>query len=168
MLVLIVIVGLCVGGYFAYKSMTSPSDYLPAKTQTIGDLHMVVSDPDTGTSNPANNPLVTTAANSSAAPTPTTPAPGANSSSDKTALIGNIKTLIQNKTTLKMGSKGTSVGYVQQFMNLYLKKTSKIDNVFGKTLQANVITFQKQNKISATGVVGTSTLQMMVVWLQKN
>jgi hypothetical protein len=36
------------------------------------------------------------------------------------------------------------------------------------TLESNVKKFQSQNKISQTGQVGASTLQMMIMWLEKN
>jgi peptidoglycan hydrolase-like protein with peptidoglycan-binding domain len=167
LLVLIIIVGLCVGGYFAYKSMTSPASYLPTKTQTVGDLHMITSDPDTGTTSAAGATAAATSTTNSAAPAATAAAP-TTTTSDNSALIANINTLIKNKTVLRLGSKGVSVGYIEQFTNLYFKKSSTIDNDFGKTLQANITTFQKQNKISATGTVATATLQMMVTWLQNN
>ena len=178
LLVFIIIVGLCIGGYFAYKSMTSPSSYVPSRTEMVGDLHNVTSNPDTGTTNAAGANASSASTTTSTAPAATTaPTTAATSSSTSTttttssnnaSLSASLKTLIANKTTISIGAKGASVGYLEQFTNLYFKKSSSIDNDFGKTLQANIITFQKQNKLSATGTVGTSTLQMMVLWLQNN
>ena len=158
LLMLIVIAGLCAGGYFAVKSMTKPASYIPKTVERVGDLHSVVTDPDTTTTHP-QPPLTEGAA---------TPATVPSLSSSNTDLAANINAMITAKTTLKSGNKNANVGYVQQFMNLYFKKTSSIDSVFGKSLKANVTTFQKQNKISPTGIVGPSTLQMMALWLKNH
>ncbi len=152
-------IALGAGGYFAIKSMTKPASYIPKTVETVGDLHAVVTDPDTGTT-PVQAPITTT-------PIPSVPVtPSSNSTS--TSLSANLGSMITNKTLLKLGSKGTNVGYVEQFMNLYFKKALVIDNTFDKVLKSNVTTFQKQNKISQTGSVGTVTLQMMVLWLKNN
>lgn len=60
------------------------------------------------------------------------------------------------------------MGTIQTFMNAYFKKTLKIDNDFGKTLEADVKKFQTQNKITATGQVATKTIQAMINWTEKN
>ena len=165
-LVSVVLVGfLLVGGYFAITHLKSPASYVPASSQTVGDLQVIATDPDTNTTSPASAGVTTAVTNPPPVATGTTSSSGSATSS---TLSANLKTLIANKTTLKVGSKGTNVGYLEQFMNLYLKKTSKIDNVFGKTLQANVKTFQKQNKLSQEGTVGPQTLQAMVSWLANN
>ena len=165
LLTLVIIIGLGIGGYFAYRSMTNPASYLPNKTQTVGDLHPIVSNPDTGMGAAGANATVTAVTTGNApAANSTTPS---SSDSSNAALAANLNTLIAAKTLLKTGSKGVSVGYIEQFMSVYFKKNSKVDNVFGKTLAANVATFQKQNKITATGQVGSATMKAMVVWLSK-
>jgi murein L,D-transpeptidase YcbB/YkuD len=157
----VLIVALGAGGYFAIKSMTKPASYIPKTIETVGDLHSVVTDPDTGTSSVQTTVVAT--------PKPTTPSTSSGqASSSQVTLSDNLNTMISNKVLLKLGSKGTNVGYVEQFMNLYFKKNLAIDNTFDKVLKSNVTTFQKQNKISQTGSVGTSTLQMMVLWLKNN
>jgi hypothetical protein len=72
------------------------------------------------------------------------------------------------KIVFKKGSRGAAVGTIQTFMNAYFKKTLKIDNDFGKTLEADVKKFQTQNKITATGQVATKTIQAMINWTEKN
>ena len=157
---LILIIALGAGGYFAIKSMTKPASYIPKTIETIGDLHAVVTDPDTGTS-PVQTPVTT-------APAVAAPVATASVSSTSTSLSTNLSSMISNKILLKLGNKGTNVGYVEQFMNLYLKKNLVIDDTFDKILKANIITFQKQNKIAQTGTVGPTTLQTMVLWLKNN
>lgn len=157
LLSLLIIVALIIGGYFAVTSLKSPASYVDAKTEKIGDLRQVVTDtgpraiPE-GTETPAPEPVVTTP-------------PPADTSSD---LQTNIQKLADAQTVLKIGAKGASVGYIQEFMNLYFKKTAKVDGDFGKTTETNVKTFQGQNKITQTGQVGPQTLKAMVAWLEKN
>jgi murein L,D-transpeptidase YcbB/YkuD len=156
---LILIVALGAGGYFAIKSMTKPASYIPKTIETIGDLHTVVTDPNTGTL------LIQTPIIASSTPTVTSTT---SSSGIQKTLSDNLDLMISKKIALKLGDKNANVGYVEQFMNLYFKKTLPIDNTFDKVLKSNVMTFQKQNKISQTGSAGTATFQMMVLWLKNN
>jgi murein L,D-transpeptidase YcbB/YkuD len=161
----ILLIGLLgAGGYFAVKGLTDPADYLPKESETIGDLHKITTEPQTGTK---ETPIATvpTATASATTPNTSTTAPTVTTSTD---LKTNIQTLITNKTTLKIGSKGPAVGYIQQFMNLYFKKALKVDNDYGKTLEANVKAFQKATGVTQTGQIGPATLAKMLEWLQKN
>ncbi|MDB4984322.1 MAG: hypothetical protein JWM20_501 [Patescibacteria group bacterium] len=168
LLTLVVIAALGAGGYFAYMSMTEPASYMPAKPEKIGDLHSVVTNPDTGTkgTSQAAAGSTSTASTSGASAAAATPTP--TTSSVSATLSTNLTAMATNKVTLKSGNKNENVGYVQQFMNLYFKKTGAIDNTYGATLKTNVTTFQKQNKITQTGTVGPSTLQMMIMWLKNH
>lgn len=159
---LVLMIALGAGGYFAIKSMTKPASYIPKTVERVGDLYAVVTDPDTGTT------LVQTSATTTIPAVTTSSTKSSQSSSGQGALSDSLNTMISKKVSLKLGDKNTNVGYVEQFMNLYFKKTLGIDNTFDKILKSNVMTFQKQNKISQTGTVGTATLQMMVLWLKNN
>jgi peptidoglycan hydrolase-like protein with peptidoglycan-binding domain len=150
--VLIIII-LVLGGYLAVSGLADPAGYLPKDEETIGDLHKITTEPQTTVTEPV-------------AVTPTTPAPTTTPASGD--LKTNLQTLITNKTVLKVGSKGPAVGYVQTFLNLYFKKSLKVDNDFGKTAEANVKLFQKATGVSQTGQVGPATLGKMVEWLGKN
>lgn len=158
----ILIAALCTGGYYAFRSMTKPASYIPEKTEKIGDIYNVSTDPETKTTQsvPTNPAPQAPAA---------MPAPAATTASQSNStLSGEITALIASKATFKIGSKGEGVKTVQGFMNLYFKKNATPDGVYGKTLAANVSTFQKQNKVTVTGSVGPATLQMMSLWLKNH
>jgi murein L,D-transpeptidase YcbB/YkuD len=165
-LITLVAIGLLgTGGYFALRGLTKPSDYIPTTVTRVGDLHKLETDPQSGTTQagPVPTSVAVTKADSNPEPKED-PVPR----STKKSLVDNIQSLISAKVTLKVGSKGPNVGYVQQFMNVYFKKTLKIDNDFGKTLETNVKLFQKAVGVSQTGQIGTQTLTKMVEWLGKN
>jgi peptidoglycan hydrolase-like protein with peptidoglycan-binding domain len=154
-LTVVIIGALIAGGYFAIKSLKDPVSYTKNTSNRIGDLHRLETEPQSTVPDPAPVEPVTTT---------TIPEPEPVEKDLKT----NIQTLIDKKITLKIGSKGTNVGYVQEFMNLYFKKNLKIDNDFGKTLEANVKAFQKATGVTQTGQVGPTSLGKMVDWLSKN
>ncbi len=152
--VLFVIV-LGAGGYLAISSFRGPAEYLPTHSETVGDLHQVQTEPQTSIPEPT-----------STVPQPTQPTPApSNSGSD---LAKNLQGLIDSKTTVKVGSKGPAVGYIQQFLNLYFKKSLKVDNDYGKTAETNVKAFQKAVGVTQTGQIGPATLGKMIEWLSKN
>lgn len=142
------------GGYFAVRSLKEPASYIPTTTPRIGDLHRLETEPQTTVIVPE--------------PAPVVPITTTTTSSASTDLKTNIQSLIDKKITLKLGSKGVNVGYIQQFMNSYFKKSLKVDNDFGKTLEANIKAFQKATGVTQTGQVGPTTLGKMVDWLNKN
>ena len=139
------------GGYLALSSFKNPASYLPITNERIGDLHRIETEPQAAVAEPTTPAPVVTVAD-----------PVENDL--KTAIQG----LIDKKITLKIGSKGPNVGYIQEFMNRKNKKTLKIDNDFGKTLEANVKAFQKAVGVTQTGQIGPATLGKMVDWLNKN
>ncbi len=146
-----IILGLVAGGYFAVKSLKDPVSYVSTTTTRIGDLHRLETEPQ------------------STVVEPTTPAPVVTVADPvENDLKTNIQGLIDKKITLKVGSKGLNVGYIQEFMNKYFKKTLKVDNDFGKTLETNVKAFQKAVGVTQTGQIGPATLGKMVDWLNKN
>lgn len=155
---LFIIIILGGGGYLAVKGLKDPAKYLPKEKETVGDLHKIKSEPQTAVVEPIVIPTTTA----------TTPKPTTTTTSTGGTLKENIQTLIDNKTVLKVGSKGPAVGYVQQFLNLYFKKSFKIDNDYGKTAETNVKLFQKAVGVTQTGQVGPATLGKMVDWLTKN
>jgi hypothetical protein len=164
-LLMLTIMGLLVyGGYFSLKSLTDPKKYVPVDTEKIGDLHHIVSSADNGLPTRVLSSTATAVTSASS----TTNQTSSTNNSGSSDLSTQIKSMIDQKITLKSGSKGSTVGSMQQFMNLYFQKQSKIDNDYGKRLVADVIKFQGQNKISQTGKVGAQTLQRMIEWLNKN
>jgi peptidoglycan hydrolase-like protein with peptidoglycan-binding domain len=150
-LTLLVIAALGAGGYFAITSLKDPGSYIPKNSAKIGDLHQLQTEPESTVVTPNPAPVVVT-----------TPEPVQNS------LQANIQSLIDKKVTLKVGSRGVNVGYIQTFMNAYFNKTLKVDNDFGKTLEGNVKAFQKASGVTQTGQIGPTTLSKMIDWLDKN
>lgn len=158
----LVIIGLLgYGGYFALTSLKNPKSYMVTSTEKIGDLHKLATTPDSDSVRRVHESVTSTAP--VVTPSVTTTAPTSNNS-----LQGSLKNLLDQKIVLKKGVTGPAVGTIQTFMNAYFKKTLKIDNDFGKTLEADVKKFQTQNKITATGQVATKTIQTMITWVQKN
>ena len=172
LLTIVFFLALIAGGYFAIKGLKNPASYLQSNNEKIGDIHPLTTDPETaitGTSIASlGTPVTSTVASGVTASSVATTAISTTTSSANATLATNIAVLAKKGTTVKLGAKGVSVGYIEQFMNLYFQKNMKIDNVFGKSLQGNIITFQKQNKLPQTGSVGTATWQMMGMWLAKN
>jgi peptidoglycan hydrolase-like protein with peptidoglycan-binding domain len=82
-------------------------------------------------------------------------------------LINELQKLITDKVNMKLGSKGTRVGTVQKFLNLYNGTHNKVDNDFGTSLKNALIAFQKKVGLPADGQAGASTFQKMIDWLKK-
>lgn len=56
--------------------------------------------------------------------------------------------------TLKYGSKGTQVKYLQQFLNWYLKEKLAVDGSFGPATSSALKQFQSMEGISVDGIYG--------------
>lgn len=101
-----------------------------------------------------------------ATPTPPAPTPGTNTGKNA-ALIAELEQLIKDNITMKEKSRGTRVGTIQNFLNLYNKTSKKVDNDYGKITKADVTAFQKATGLSADGEAGPATFQKMIDWLKK-
>lgn len=82
------------------------------------------------------------------------------------SLINELQKLVDNNTYLKLKSQGTSVGSVQRFLNIYKPNSVKVDNDYGPTTVTLVKAYQKAQKLTADGEVGTGTLKNMINWLK--
>ena len=103
-------------------------------------------------------------------PTETTPVgetPGEVSSSEHDALIQALQKLIDDKIYMKVGSRGTRVGTIQEFLNIYHTKQVRADNDYGAGTKTRVAEFQKSVGVTADGETGPQTYQKMVDWLKK-
>lgn len=101
--------------------------------------------------------------------TPTTPEPTPPITSTPLKhqeLINQLQDLIDDKIMMKEKSRGTRVGTVQNFLNIYNGTTKKVDNDYGKTTKADVTAFQKAVGLTADGEAGPSTFQKMIDWLK--
>ncbi len=81
-------------------------------------------------------------------------------------LIKELEKLITDNVLIKVGSRGTRVGTVQNFLNLYHKTSHKVDNDFGNTSKTQLINFQKAVGVSADGEAGKTTFEKMIAWLK--
>lgn len=81
-------------------------------------------------------------------------------------LISELEKLIADNINMKVGSRGTRVGTVQNFLNLYNNTKNKVDNAYGEGTKKSVSLFQKNVGLSADGNAGPATYQKMVEWLK--
>ena len=82
-------------------------------------------------------------------------------------LINELQKLIDGNIFLKLGSKGTQVGTVQKFLNIYNNTSSKVDNDYGASTVKVVTAFQKDQGLGADGQAASSTFTKMINWLKK-
>ena len=83
------------------------------------------------------------------------------------SLIGALEELIADNVVMKEKSRGTRVGTLQTFLNIYFYTSKKIDNDFGKTTKTDLTSFQKKEGLTADGEAGPTTYQKMIDWLKK-
>ena len=83
-------------------------------------------------------------------------------------LTNDLQKLTDDKIYMKVGSKGTRVGTVQTFLNIYFNTNKKIDNDYGKGMKTDVVNFQKAIGLPADGEAGPATYLKMIDWLKKN
>lgn len=82
-------------------------------------------------------------------------------------LIDALEKLIADKVNMKLKSKGTRVGTVQEFLNLYNNTSKKIDNDYGESTVLAIKNFQKKEGLTADGEAGPTTFAKMIEWLKK-
>lgn len=82
-------------------------------------------------------------------------------------LASLLEGLIKDKVYMKQGSRGTRVGTVQKFLNVYFETSNTVDNDYGPGTKSRVADFQKDVGISADGFAGPQTYQAMINWLAK-
>lgn len=83
------------------------------------------------------------------------------------SLINELQKLIDDKITMKEKSRGTRVGTIQNFLNLYFNTNKRVDNDYGKGTKTDVSNFQKAVGLSQTGETSATTYQKMIDWLKK-
>ncbi len=82
-------------------------------------------------------------------------------------LIQELEELVQENIQMKLKSRGTRVGTVQNFLNLYNNTNNKVDNDYGESTKKAVSAFQKAVGLTASGEAGTATFNKMIEWLKK-
>ena len=175
-IVVLALIGLV--GFWAVTHLQSGSDF--AANQKVkelqaenDDLNKQVADLKdqlaTAQSEVQNSQPAPAANPAPAASTPApTPAPASTTTTYKNqTLINSLQSLSDKGITMKLKEGDASVGYVQQFLNLYFKTSNKIDNDYGSATQKAVAAFQKDQGLKADGNAGPTTFDKMVAWLKK-
>lgn len=146
---------LAFGGYWAFTSLDRGITY--TKDETVVAVQEPVDTTD-------EEPVVVT--EDTEEPTvdeqPETPAPTRTLSADEQDLLERLQRLIEDDINMKEGSRGTRVGTVQEFLNLYLNTQTGIDNEYGPTTKSRVREFQEAEGLSADGLAGPNTYQTMI------
>ncbi len=83
------------------------------------------------------------------------------------SLINELQKLIDDSVVMKKGSRGTRVGTIQEFFNLYNKTKNRIDNDYGASTEKAVINFQKDQGLTADGEADKTLFEKMIAWLEK-
>lgn len=81
--------------------------------------------------------------------------------------INELQKLVSDGVYMKLKSRGTRVGSVQKFLNIYNGSNSSVDNDYGNTTKKLVTQFQKDQGITADGEAGPATFEKMIDWLKK-
>jgi len=148
-------------GYWAVDSLQISSEkFYPVKE----NIHPIVQN------GPPNQESKTETVANNNQPQPQSPAvnqPITSSNFEFEDLKQKIQKLIDDNVLMKNGSRGTRVGTVQEFLNLYNGTDSRIDNDFGNTTENQVKVFQRAEGLNADGQTGLSTYRKMIEWLSK-
>ena len=83
------------------------------------------------------------------------------------SLINDLQKLVDDNISMKEKSRGTRVGIIQTFLNIYNNTSRKVDNDYGVSTKTDVINFQKAEGLTADGEAGPGTFSKMIDWLKK-
>lgn len=166
--VILAIIG--VGGWYAYKNLNHDFVYksdqvaLNDEVDINYDDGIEISEPSD--SDDESDATVTTP--SEPKPTVQEPVATATPSGEHAEIISELNKLIADNINMKVGSRGTRVGTVQKFLNVFLDTNSTIDNDFGTGTKEKVMQFQKSVGLGADGLPGPQTYQKMIDWLNNH
>lgn len=151
-------------GYWAVNSLqVDPEEF---ESQLV-DVRPIIENDPTGYMDTSNTGVVTSTPEVSITPTSTPTNPTSASTGEHGELKSALQKLVDEKVLMKVGSRGTRVGTVQEFLNIYNGTDSKIDNDFGATTENQIKSFQKAEGLSADGQAGPGTYKKMIDWLNK-
>ncbi|MDQ3076004.1 MAG: peptidoglycan-binding protein [bacterium] len=140
-------------GYWAFSTIDSGSEYSKKQKE-----QKIVKE------NNLSEPMVPLDSVSEATGENTNPVPEANLKHQ--VLIGELQGLIDDNINMKLKSRGTRVGTVQNFLNIYNGTTNKLDNSYGEGMKKLVTAFQSATGLPATGDAGPSDFMKMIEWLK--
>ncbi len=84
------------------------------------------------------------------------------------SLINDLQKLMDDKVLMREKSRGTRVGTVQTFLNIYYGTDKKVDNNYGAGTKTDMLNFQKAEGLKADGETDPATFLKMIDWLKKN
>lgn len=159
-----------VGGWFAYSRLNHDFIY---ESDRFADAGEISPDEDAIGLNFDDNaePAPSPDAEQEPSDTPSEPveeetsAPSAPTNDEYAELVEDLEQLIEDEIFMKVGSRGTRVGTVQEFLNIFRGTDTRVDNDFGNGTKAAVIEFQEDAGITADGEPGPQTYQEMIDWL---
>ena len=157
---------LAFGGYWAFTSLDRGVTY--QKSDTIAQLTnndqelpdeepvvTIIDEADTDTQEPQGESDTDAEADTEASQEPEL-------SAELQSLNGRLENLIRDDIFMRDGSRGTRVGTVQEFLNLYLDTQSTVDNQYGPGTISRVRQFQEDQGLSADGLAGPATYEAMI------
>lgn len=149
-------------GYWAVNSLqVDPEEF---ESQLV-DVRPIIQNEPTGYMDNSNTGVQASTPEVPTTPVQVTTTPSA--TGEHAELKSALQKLIDDNVLMKEGSKGTRVGTVQEFLNIYNGTDSKKDNDFGATTTSQVKAFQKAEGLSADGQAGPGTYKKMIDWLDK-
>jgi peptidoglycan hydrolase-like protein with peptidoglycan-binding domain len=162
-LIIIIFFGLILAlGYWAIISIqVDPSEF---ESQAVDVRPIIENEPTGFTQTPSSDNSSSPVTQSPVTPTATTTTTGSGQNSE---LVSALEKLITDNVLMKAGSRGTRVGTVQEFLNIYNGTDSKVDNDFGQTTENQIKVFQRAEGLTADGQTGPNTYRKMIEWLNK-
>lgn len=181
LLVFVVLVGLGYWGVNSLQVEPEEFDFVESDVRPVIVNEPTGFDPSSGSSNSSNttteessavatinNSNTSTDSDSSQSQNQTsTSSSSSSSNSEYSNLISKLEKLISDNVFMKKGSRGTRVGTVQEFLNIYNGTDSKIDNDYGATTESQIRNFQRSEGLTADGQAGPDTYRKMIEWLNK-
>lgn len=163
-LIIIFLGGIGFLGYWGVTSLQVNSEEFDTQRT---DVRPVIENEPTGYLEETNSQVSETPANTTNTTSSSSNTTNTTSSGSYGDLENALQKLIDDNVLMKKGSKGTRVGTIQEFLNIYNGTDSKMDNDFGATTENQVKAFQKAEGLSADGQTGSGTYKKMIEWLKK-
>ncbi len=149
---------LAFGGYWAFATLDRGITYQSEETVAVVDIE-----------NTEPIEIVEPVSNETPAET-TEPAVNTQTplSAEDQKTLEELEDLIVDNIFMKEGSRGTRVGTVQKFLNIYLDEQAGVDNQYGPGTLKRVKEFQEKEGLEADGLAGPSTYRRMADILKQS
>lgn len=152
----ILVGGLLFVGWIGLRGLGDSGEYVIREAETVTTEQEFEAEPIATIDPTEQEPVETTP--TEPVETPTT--------SQHTALIADLQKLVDDNVIMKSGSRGTRVGTVQEFLNIYNNTSNTVDNDFGPGTERAVRAFQTAEGLGADGQTGPNTYRKMIEHLE--